>query len=78
MGKEQFKNPRKSDKNLLSARETTLLQLAAEGHTTKDMAKILLISEPTVETHRSNILKKLQVKNITEAVAHSLRNNFIE
>lgn len=71
MEKETYKNP-------LSDREKALLQLAAKGHTTSEMAKLLLISEPTVESHRSNIIKKLQVKNMTEAVAYSLRNSWID
>lgn len=62
----------------LSNREKTLLQLVAKGHTTSEIAKLLFISESTVETHRSNIMKKLQVKNMIEAVAHSLRNSLID
>lgn len=62
----------------LSNREKTLLQLVAKGHTTSEIAKMLFISVSTVETHRSNIMKKLQVKNMIEAVAHSLRNSLID
>ncbi|MBX2910078.1 MAG: response regulator transcription factor [Chitinophagales bacterium] len=66
------------DKIPLSDREKVLLQLVAKGHTSGEIAKLLFISEPTVTTHRSNIMKKLQVRNMAEAVAHSLRNKLID
>ncbi len=78
MEKERYDKSQQPCESPLSDREKTLLQLVAKGRTSSDIAKLLFISEPTVETHRSNIMKKLQVKNMTEAVAHSLRNKFID
>jgi DNA-binding NarL/FixJ family response regulator len=62
----------------LSGREKQIMMLAAGGYTIEEIAEQLFISPPTVETHRSNILKKLRVSNMTEAVAYALRNKIIE
>ncbi len=52
----------------LSEREREVLRCAAQGKTTQQTATQLNISIKTVETHRSHIIKKLHVKNTTEAV----------
>lgn len=50
----------------LSSREKDIIQLLKEGLTSKKIAEKLFISELTVKTHRKNIMKKLEVKNIAE------------
>ena len=55
------------DSLLLSRREIEVLQLVAEGRSNTQVAKMLWISEPTVKFHLSNIYRKLQVSNRTEA-----------
>ncbi|WP_341226525.1 response regulator transcription factor [uncultured Arcticibacterium sp.] len=52
----------------LSPREREILELIAEGLTTKEIAEKLFISTRTVETHRVNMLKKLNVKNSAELI----------
>jgi two-component system response regulator NreC len=52
----------------LSKKETEILQLIAGGQTTKDIANNLFISTRTVETHRANMMKKLDVKNTAELI----------
>lgn len=52
----------------LSKRETEILQLVAKGKTAKEIANQLFVSVRTVETHRSNILKKLDVQNTAELI----------
>ena len=47
----------------LSEREREVLQLVAEGRSTKEIAEILSISPATVETHRAHVLQKLALKN---------------
>lgn len=60
----------------LSDREREILQLIAEGHTTKEIARMLSVSPATVETHRAHILRKLDVHNtaglVLSAVHHGL------
>jgi len=55
------------DSFLLSRREIEVLQLVAEGRSNAQVAKVLWVSEPTVKFHLSNIYRKLQVSNRTEA-----------
>lgn len=52
----------------LSPREAEILKVIAEGLTTKEIAEKLFISTRTVETHRVNMLKKLNVKNSAELI----------
>ena len=51
----------------LTRRETEILRLAAEGHSNAQVAKLLWVTEQTVKFHLSNIYRKLQVANRTEA-----------
>lgn len=48
---------------LISNREIEIIKLISQEYTTQEIAKVLYISKSTVETHRSNILGKLKVKN---------------
>ena len=57
----------------LTAREIKVLRLIAEGLPNGTIAKQLYISEPTVRTHVSNILRKLHLKNRTQAALYALR-----
>lgn len=56
------------DVKKLSTKEKEILKLLAEGHTTKEIASRHYISTRTVETHRANMLKKLDVKNTAELI----------
>ena len=51
----------------LTARETEILQLVAEGHSNAELARRLWVSEQTVKFHLSNVYRKLNVSNRTEA-----------
>lgn len=62
----------------LSAREREILKLLAEGYSNKEIADMLVISVKTVETHRANIMRKHNFKNITELVLYAVRNHIIE
>jgi len=61
----------------LTAREREVLQLVAEGKTTKQISKILYISPKTVEAHRSNIGNKLKAKTWQELKDYALRKGYI-
>jgi len=60
----------------LTIREIKVLRLIAEGLSNHDIAKKLFISEPTVRTHVSNILRKLHLDNRTQAALYALREGF--
>ncbi|ODS54646.1 MAG: DNA-binding response regulator [Acidobacteria bacterium SCN 69-37] len=62
---------------LLSEREREVLQLVVEGHSNKAAAELLCLSPATVETHRSNILQKLDVHNTAELVLFAVRRGVI-
>lgn len=57
----------------LSSREREVLQLIAEGHTNQAAAHILNISAKTVETHRTNLVKKLEARNLPDLVRIALK-----
>ncbi len=54
--------------NVLSNKENEILGLISKGFTTKEIAARLFVSTRTIETHRTNILKKLEVKNTAELI----------
>ena len=62
---------------LLTAREREILQLIAEGGSNKDIANKLHLSLFTVETHRGNILKKLNLHGIPELILYAVRKGVI-
>ena len=62
----------------LTSREREIVQLLAEGKSSKEVANSLCISVKTAETHRANIMKKLQLHTVTELVRYAVRNQIIE
>jgi DNA-binding NarL/FixJ family response regulator len=65
----------KISENLLTAREIEVIELIAEGRLNKQIAKELFISEKTVKNHVSNIFKKLNVSDRTQAAIYALKYN---
>ncbi len=63
---------------LLSGREREVLQLLAEGNSTKDTAAKLFVSVKTVETHRRNIMHKLNAFSIAELTKYAVRDGLTE
>ncbi|MFN8287949.1 MAG: LuxR C-terminal-related transcriptional regulator [Chitinophagales bacterium] len=63
---------------MLSNREQQTLALIADGLATKHIAEQLNISVDTVETHRKNLLRKLNAVNMAEAVARAFRNKLLQ
>jgi DNA-binding NarL/FixJ family response regulator len=59
----------------LTPREREVVQLLAEGRSNKEVATLLDISAKTVETHRANVMVKLNLHSITELVRYAIRNN---
>lgn len=62
----------------LTPREREILILVAEGNTNAEIARKLYISEKTVQTHRSNILDKLDIHDRTELVRFAIRHGLIQ
>jgi DNA-binding NarL/FixJ family response regulator len=62
----------------LTPREREVVQLIAEGKTSKEVATTLDISTKTAETHRSNIMRKLEFHSVSEIVRYAVRNEMID
>lgn len=62
---------------ILSNKEKEVLELISKGYTTKDIAKMLYVSSRTIETHRANILKKVDVKNTAELIKKAVQLKLI-
>jgi DNA-binding NarL/FixJ family response regulator len=62
----------------LTKREIEVLKLLAEGLFNKEIAYMLAISEKTVKNHVSNIFKKINVSDRTQAAVYAIRNNYVE
>lgn len=61
----------------LSPREREVVQLVAEGKTSREIGAILGLSKKTAETHRSNILLKLKLHSASELVLYAVRNQIV-
>ena len=61
----------------LSPREREVVQLVSEGKASKEIAAVLNVSLATAETHRSNILRKLDLHSIAELVLYAVRNGIV-
>lgn len=64
--------------NRLTAREREIVQLIAEGRSSKEVADALGISVKTAETHRANLMRKLGLHSVSELVHYAIRNQIVE
>jgi DNA-binding NarL/FixJ family response regulator len=62
----------------LTPREREVVQLIAEGKSSKEVASLLNLSTKTAETHRSNIMRKLGLHSIRDLVVYAIKNNIIQ
>jgi DNA-binding NarL/FixJ family response regulator len=62
----------------LTPREREVVQLLAEGKSTKEVASHLAVSVNTAETHRSNIMRKLRIHSLSGLVLYAVRNNLVQ
>ncbi len=65
-------------KDRLTTREREIIRLISEGSSSKEVATTLGISVKTADTHRANIMRKLQVHTVSELVRYALRNQIIQ
>ena len=68
----------KGTDNSISPREHDVLQLIAEGYSNKEIAKILSISIKTVQTHRANLMKKLDLHDSGDLIKYAIQKKIIE
>jgi DNA-binding NarL/FixJ family response regulator len=76
-----YLQPRSDDKpvkNCLTAREREVVQLLAESKSSKEIAVSLDLSVKTVETHRTNVMRKLDLHSIAAVVRYAVRNNIVQ
>jgi DNA-binding NarL/FixJ family response regulator len=66
------------NRNPLTPREREVVQLLAEGSSTKEVAVALGLAIKTAETHRSNIMRKLHLHSVTDLVLYAVRNNIVQ
>jgi DNA-binding NarL/FixJ family response regulator len=62
----------------LTSREREVVQLVAEGRSSKEVAGLLGISTKTAETHRANLMRKLELHSAVDVVRYAVRNTIIE
>lgn len=61
----------------LTPRQREILQLIAEGNSTKDIARKLDLSVKTVETHRANLMERLDVHDVAGLVRYAIRTGLV-
>ncbi|NLW90822.1 MAG: response regulator transcription factor [Syntrophomonadaceae bacterium] len=76
--RELARNDKKNEDTRLTKREKDVLLLLVRGHSNKDMADVMFISEKTVKNHLTSIFKKLGVKDRTQAAVYALKHHIVE
>lgn len=67
----------KSPLERLTARQREILQLVAEGHTTRRIAELLSVSVKTVETHRAQLMTRLEIRDVAGLVRYAVRTGLV-
>ena len=75
---EVFHSKSERRRDLLTARERQVLQLIAEGKSTKDVASLLGISVKTAESHRTTLMKKLNIHETASLVRYAVRRGIVQ
>ncbi|MGC2196196.1 MAG: response regulator transcription factor [Terriglobales bacterium] len=68
----------KLSKDRLTPREREVVQLLAEGKSSKEVAVVLNLSVKTAETHRTNVMRKLDLHSVADLVRYAVRNNLVQ
>ena len=66
-----------AERNVLTDREREIVQLLGEGKNNREVADLLGISIRTVETHRTNIMRKLDLHSVSDLVRYAIRNGIV-
>ena len=72
------KKENSTKRNLLTSTELELVQLLTQGKTAREIAEIRCLSHHTINTHRKNIFRKLEVNNIQELIKFALKNGLVD
>ncbi len=75
---EAVRSPRSLLEDALSAREREVLQLVAEGKTTKEIAVLLGVSVKTADAHRTRLMQKLDIHDIAGLTRYAIRHGIIQ
>lgn len=75
-----LKKPKQAEAEeaLLTSREREILRLVGEGKTAKEVAKMLFISQRTVENYKNNLLKKLGLKRTADLIKYAIKHKIVE
>jgi DNA-binding NarL/FixJ family response regulator len=76
--REHLERDREDWQDVLTPRETEIVKLIAEAHSSKEIGELLHISAKTVERHRENILRKLGMSDRVELTRYAIRRGFVE
>lgn len=76
--RDHFETPGAERHDRLTRREREIVQLIGEGKTNKEIGAALSISTRTAETHRSTVMRKLQLRSTADVVRYAIRNNIIQ
>ncbi len=74
----QEKESQPSAKTVLTPREREVIQLLAEGKTSKEVAVALKLSVKTAETHRTNLMRKLDLHSVAGLTLYAIRNGIVQ
>jgi DNA-binding NarL/FixJ family response regulator len=77
-GKHSQKSPIDFSGDLLTSREREVIQLLAEGRTSKEVAVTLNLSVKTAETHRTNLMRKLGLHSVADLTRYAVRNGIVQ
>jgi DNA-binding NarL/FixJ family response regulator len=77
LGRDARPTPEVPAGSRLTPREREIVQLLAEGKSSKEVAVALNLSVKTAETHRSNIMRKLELHSVSDLVLYAIRNNIV-
>ena len=69
---------REAPQPAVTPREREIIQLVAEGNSSKEVATALGLSVKTIEAHRANLMRKLHLRSVTDLVRYAIRNNIIQ
>jgi len=76
--RDHLERPPADGDEVLTPRETEIVKLIAEAHSSKQIAELLIISPKTVERHRANILQKLGMSDRVELTRYAIRRGLVE
>jgi DNA-binding NarL/FixJ family response regulator len=79
LGREKTENEREDvSDDVLTSREREVIQLLAEGKTSKEVASALNLSVKTAETHRTNLMRKLDLHSVADLTRYAVRNGIVQ